>query len=63
MGLFLTTYIHHAGKILNLISTNHYTTDIYLLTVTLSLLPAADRVKCRDEFSGAVGKVLTAGHR
>lgn len=36
---------------------------VYLLAVTLSLLPAADRVKCRDEFSGAVGKVLTAGHR
>lgn len=35
----------------------------YLLAVALSLLPAPDRVKCRDEFSGAVGKVLAAGHR
>lgn len=34
----------------------------YLLAVTLSLLPAPDRVKCGDEFSGAVGKVLAAGH-
>ncbi len=35
---------------------------IYLLAVTLSLLPAADRVKCRNKFSRAVSKVLTAGH-
>lgn len=45
------------------IKARSYTAAIYLLTVTLSLLPAPDRVKCRDEFSGAVGKVLTAGHR
>ena len=35
----------------------------YLLAVTLSLLPGAHRVQRCDQLGGAVGKVLTAGHR
>lgn len=35
----------------------------YLFAVALSFLPRADGVKCWYEVHGAVGKVLTAGHR
>lgn len=62
MASCLLAHVRHACKPCTWIKAHGSTTAIYLLTVTLSLLPAPNRVKCRDEFSGAVGKVLTAGH-
>lgn len=37
--------------------------DTDLFAEALSLLPRANRVKCRYEVHRAVGKVLAAGHR
>lgn len=62
MASCLLAHVRHACKPSTWIGAHGSSPAIYLLTVTLPLLPTANRVKCRDEFSRAVGKILTAGH-